>query len=495
MLLIMAISLYTSRVILAELGVTDFGIYNLVGGIILLFVFLNNTLTSATQRFLNVAIGKKDTDHAQRVFTACFKLNIYVSVVTIILANTIGLYFLQKVLSIPTNRESAAFWTYQLAILTTVVSIIRIPYNGLIIAQERMSFYAYTSIIETVLKLIIVLALSLIRYDKLIVYSVLSLCVITLITLWYIVYCKKHFIECKTNKTIDKNLIKEIGSFSGWGLLGSIGDIAYKQGTSFLVNIFYGVGLNATIGITNQVRTALYSFVSNVQVAANPQIVKSYTCKEIDHYQSLVFNISKYSYFLILLISMPVMINVDLILNIWLKNIPDYTNIFIILTLIFSLIDSLSSPLWTTMQATGNIKWYQIITSICLLLNIPITYICFKIGYAPYFVMIVQIIITIITLIIRVIFSHMMASLNWKLYIEYTIKPIIAVTIATTPIIVLIVLSTASWIRLAASITIGTVAILTAVWLTGLNVKERIYIKNYLKNLFYKIKHKRNITC
>ena len=374
MILIMVVSLYTSRIILNELGVEDFGIYNLVAGVVILFSFLSNAMITATQRYLSIAIGKKDEKYIQAVFSTSLLSHFFLIFFIFLAAETIGLWLINAKLEIPADRMSATNFVYQLAILTTCVNIIRIPYNASIIANERMSFFAYVSIVETFLKLAVVWALAITPGDKLVIYSFLLLLVAIVIDIAYWYYCQRFLLANKFYLKTNKKLFVELTSFSVWNLFGGLADIGYKQGTNIILNLFWGVSINAVLGITNQIRNALVPFIGNLQLAVNPQMVKSYALGDYEYFKILVYRISKYSYFLMLIIVFPIIFNIDLILELWLKNPPEHTAIFAILTSVYCLVDSLTGPLWAAMQAGGKIKRFQIVTGICLLLNLPVSY-------------------------------------------------------------------------------------------------------------------------
>ncbi len=482
----MVVSLYTSRVILHVLGVEDFGIYNLVAGVVVLFSFLNNAMTSASQRYMNVAIGQNDKNEIQRVFSSSLIMHISLIVIVLFFAETIGLWFVETKLNIPEGREVATFVAYQLAIVTTCTNIIKVPYNASVIANEKMSFFAYTGIVEVILKLLIVWLLLFFKSDKLIVYSVLLLLVNIILLIWYIIYCRSHFDANKFNITFDKSLLKEMCSFSGWNLFGGIADVGYKQGTHFILNIFCGVTLNATMGIINQIRTAIFSFTANLQVAANPQIIKSYTSGDYSYYQDLVFRISKYSYFLMLLICVPVILNADYLLHLWLKNPPEYTTSFTILILIFCLVDSLTGPLWTTMQATGNIRTYQIAISLCLLLNLPISFLVLKMGMSPDWVIVVQILIAFINVGIRIFFSYKYAKISALFYVEKVLFPIIFVTVLSIPLPIWLSYNMLNLTRLITTCLVSPTIIIFLIYFFGSSKEEREVLNKYLLNRFKK---------
>lgn len=448
MILIMVVSLYTSRIILNELGVEDFGIYNLVAGVVILFSFLSNAMITATQRYLSIAIGKKDEKYIQAVFSTSLLSHFFLIFFIFLAAETIGLWLINAKLEIPADRMSATNFVYQLAILTTCVNIIRIPYNASIIANERMSFFAYVSIVETFLKLAVVWALAITPGDKLVIYSFLLLLVAIVIDIAYWYYCQRFLLANKFYLKTKKKLFVELTSFSVWNLFGGLADIGYKQGTNIILNLFWGVSINAVLGITNQIRNALVPFIGNLQLAVNPQMVKSYALGDYEYFKILVYRISKYSYFLMLIIVFPIIFNIDLILELWLKNPPEHTAIFAILTSVYCLVDSLTGPLWAAMQAGGKIKRFQIVTGICLLLNLPVSYLFLMYGYAPSVVLIIQIVITGFTVGVRVLFVKYYLQFSIRNYVREVIFPIVFVTALSLPIALYIYAETGGYYRL-----------------------------------------------
>lgn len=448
MILIMVVSLYTSRIILNELGVEDFGIYNLVAGVVILFSFLSNAMITATQRYLSIAIGKKDEKYIQAVFSTSLLSHFFLIFFIFLAAETIGLWLINAKLEIPADRMSATNFVYQLAILTTCVNVIRIPYNASIIANERMSFFAYVSIVETFLKLAVVWALAITPGDKLVIYSFLLLLVAIVIDIAYWYYCQRFLLANKFYLKTNKKLFVELTSFSVWNLFGGLADIGYKQGTNIILNLFWGVSINAVLGITNQIRNALVPFIGNLQLAVNPQMVKSYALGDYEYFKILVYRISKYSYFLMLIIVFPIIFNIDLILELWLKNPPKHTAIFAILTSVYCLVDSLTGPLWAAMQAGGKIKRFQMVTGICLLLNLPVSYLFLMYGYAPSVVLIIQIVITGFTVGVRVLFVKYYLQFSIRNYVREVIFPIVFVTALSLPIALYIYAETGGYYRL-----------------------------------------------
>lgn len=481
MALIMLVSLYTSRVILNALGVVDFGIYNLVAGVVVLFTFLNSALMNASQRYLSIAVAQTDQNNLQKVFSTCLVLQVILCLIFILFAESIGLYFLNNKLSIPPERLNAANWVYQMSVISTCIYILKVPYHSIIIATEDMSFFAWLSIIETLFKLGIAYVISLVRFDRLIFYSFLLLIVSLLIWFAYVIKAHRSY-NLGLSFKYEPAKLKEIALFSGWNIIGGVADVGYKQGTDIILNIFSGVTLNAAMGIATQVRGAIYSFVSNLQIAANPQIIKSYNSGELKYYRLLIYRISKYSFYLIFLLSIPLILNMDFLLKIWLKNPPEYSIAFCKLTLTFCLVDSLSGPLWTSMQAMGKIRNYQILTSCLLLLNLPVSYLALKSGCAPDVIFYIQIGICFVILCVRVLFSNKYASLPIMSYLKEVILPIALVIIISLPLPLIISLETDGWFRLLITSFFSVLAIMTSIWLIGLKNDERKFVLKYLSS-------------
>ena len=394
-ILIMLVSLYTVRVVLNILGAEDYGIYNVVAGVVVLFSFVNNAMANGTQRYLNFYLGKGDVDKTKQVYSSSILIHFFIAIIFVIVAETVGLWFTNYKLNIPEGRHHAAMVLYQFTIITTVFSILRVPYNAVIIAYERMSFFALLSIIETILKLMIVFALKFFPNDKLILYSVLLTLISIIITFVYKIFCNKEFEIAHYNKVKDIALIKEMLGFSGWSLFGAVANMANSQGTNIAVNMFTNVTVNAAMGIANQVNSAVYSFVGNFQTAFNPQIVKSYAEDDKKYFMNLIFKTSKLSFLLLSFIAVPLLSNTGFVLKIWLKNIPDYSTHFVQLIILWSLIDSWNGPLWMSVQATGKIRTYQILVSLFIFFNLPLTIVALYFGASPEWVLIIRIIINL----------------------------------------------------------------------------------------------------
>lgn len=488
MLLIMAVTLYTSRVVLEVLGVEDFGIYNIVGGVVVLFSFINNAMATATQRFLNFELGRNDIKEVGRVFSMSMTAHISIALLVLLLAETIGLWFLLTQMNIPDGRMNAAVWCYQFSILTTCVQIIRVPYNACIIAYERMSFYAYISILEVILKLLIVFLLSIGGFDKLILYSILMFLVTVAVCYAYKIVCNRNFNISRYSFFWDKTLYKKLMSFSGWSLFGSAANVGAQQGLNILLNIFCGVTVNAAMGIANQVSHAVYSFVSNFQVAFNPQIVKSYASGDKAYFERLIFQASKFSFFLLFIISLPFLLKCDFVLSVWLKEVPEYAVPFTQLILIFLMIDAISAPLWISVQAMGNIRNYQILMGFLILLNLPLGYLVLYCGLKPESVLVIRVLINLIAYLLRLIFINGFISFHVFKYIKNVIAVILLVVILSVPIPLYVANLYQSFKGFVFTFVFSVLSVVVSIYFVGLTNGEKKYIRTTIGIAYSKIR-------
>lgn len=481
MLLIMGVTLYTSRIVLQVLGVEDFGIYNVVGGIVVLFSFVNNAMVTSTQRFLNYELGKKNLEATARVFSASVTIHWCIAIVTLILAETVGLWFLLNYIQYPQEREWAVIITYQFAIFSTCVNMIRAPYNAAIIAYEKMSFYAYISIIEAILRLLIVFLLLLANFDRLIFYSFLMFAVIGIVTLGYYAYCKSHFSTCRYTCHWDKDLYRRLMGFSGWSMFGGVANIGASQGLNILLNMFFGVTINAAMGIANQVQSAVYSFVGNFQTAFNPQIVKSYASGDRDYFIDLIVRTSKYSYFLLFTISLPLYICCEEVLSLWLGNIPEYAVSFCRLMILFSLLDAMQGPLWVSVQATGKIRDYQILMSVMILSNLPLSYLFLKQGYSPEVVLTIRCLLNLLILFVRLWYLRLLYDFPVWRYGREVICRIVCVTIISYGMISCLSMDVLPIVKILEVIFFSVIGNLFLVYILGFGNKERQLIIKQIK--------------
>jgi len=417
-LVVMLITLYTSRVVLQTLGAVDFGIYNVVGGIVVMFSFISGAMATATQRFMSYALGKGDNNEVQRIFSLSLLSYYVIAGVIIILAEIIGLPFLTTQMNFPDNRWTAVHWVYQLSILSFCINIIRTPYTASIIAYERMTFYAYISIIENVLKLVIVFMLTLFNDDKLIIYVILMTVVIAITNLIYYFWCRKNFQTCTYSYFWDKDMFRNLFSFSGWSMFGSLAAIGASQGVNIIFNIFTNVLVNAAMGIAGQVQSAINAFVNGFQTAMSPQIVKLYASGNIESMNVLINRASRLSFCLLFLFGLPAIIYNKLLLQVWLGEVPCFAVQFSQLMILFSMIESLSAPLFFSVQATGRIKYYQILISILLLFNLPIAYFLLKMGFSPVECLITKVIMQFLIHIARIIYLGKVMPFKISLYLK-----------------------------------------------------------------------------
>ncbi|MGB4415269.1 MAG: oligosaccharide flippase family protein, partial [Paludibacter sp.] len=431
----MVIGLYTSRVVLNALGVSDFGIYNVVGGVVAMFSILSGSLSSAVNRYLTFALGRGDIVQLKNTFSIAVKIHLILAVVIFLLSETIGVWFLNTQMNIPGNRMYAANWVFQFSLIAFVISLISVPYNASIISHERMKAFAYIGILEVFLKLFSVLILYYVGFsDNLIAYSIFITTVSLLIRLIYGWYCKREFVECTYHNIRDKTLFKAMFSFAGWNFIGASSHLLRTQGINVLLNIFCGTLVNAANGIAYQVFNAISGFVSNFMTALNPQITKNHAQGNKEYTFSLVFQGVRFSYYLLLLFSLPLLINTHYILQLWLKTVPEHTVLFVRLILIFALSESLSNTLITLMLATGNIKKYQIIVGGIQMLNFPISYILLKAGFFPEIVFVVSIVLSQICLIARLILLQGMVGLPIKKYLKKVYANVVTVTLISVPL-------------------------------------------------------------
>lgn len=383
MLLIMGVSLYTSRIILKTLGIEDYGLYNVVGGIVTMFTFLNGSLSSTTSRYITFELGRKSFDRLNKIFNIALFAHLVIAIIIVFLAETIGLWFFYEKMTIPASRMNAAFWVYQISIVTCFFSLTQVPYNASIIAYENMKIYAYVGIIEGLLKLIIVFLLYISPIDKLIFYSLLLCFVQVCIMIFYRLYCARHYEICKIKFCKDKTLFKEMFSYASSDLIGNISVLAQGQGLNLLLNIFFGPSVNAARGIAYQVQGAITQFSNNFMTAVKPQIIKSYAEGFTEDMMKLIYQSSYFSYYLMWIISFPILLETEYILQLWLDVYPTYSIIFIRLIIILCLIQTIKTPRSIAFQATGHIKWCNILVGTILCMAFPLAYLSLKLGGRP----------------------------------------------------------------------------------------------------------------
>ena len=492
MIVTMLIALYTSRVVLNVLGVEDYGLYNIVGGVVALFSFMNSAMSAATQRFITYELGRGDSKSINRVFSMSITSHLIIIAIFLVLAETIGLWFLNTQVQIPEGKEVTANWIYQFSIIVLCFNIISVPYSASIIAYEKMSIYAIISIVDAILKLVIATVLSSVSGDKLISYAFMLSIESIAVFLCYLIVSVRSFSVCKYTPVFDKELFKKLFGFSGWSMLGQMSLVGANQGSNILINIFYTVTVNATMGIANQVNVAVNNLVSSFQTAFQPQITKSYALGDFVGLNSLMQKASKLSFYLLYIVSFPLILNIHEILLLWLGNVPPFCEIFCILILIASMVNAIAGPLWMAIFATGNIKIYQIVISIIYLLDIPIVYLLFSIGCPPAYAIAVKIFLNVIILGVRIIFNaRRIPSFSTGLFLRNVLLPIGLVVLISVPTMMLldylVELSSIWWKLLV--IIIEVIFVSGIVYVVGLNCSERQFINNTIKTIAKRFKH------
>ncbi len=489
MLLTMLVSLYTSRVVLATLGETDYGLYNVVGGVVAMFGFLNAAMITSSQRYITFALGQGNLKNLKNVFSTSIQIHALIAIVIVILAETAGLWFLQNEMTIPAERVNAAQWVYHLSVLGMVVVIMGVPFNASIVAHEKMSAFAYVSILEVILKLLIVYILYIGNIDKLKLYAILMFLVQLCICLIYIIYCLRHFSETRCVHYRNKSLFKEMLSFAGWNLVGNGAAVAFTQGLNILLNVFFTPAINAARAVAVQVQGAVAMFSSNFQVAVNPQITKSFAVGNLDYMHNLVFRTSKFTFILLFCLSLPIILETEIILDIWLKEVPEFTVSFLRLMLCVTIIDAMAGPLMTSAAASGRVKVYQSVVGGILLMILPISYIVLKLGGNPTSVFIVHLCICCVAFIVRLFIIRPLIQLSIRQFVGEVIVRccLVAIISSIIPVLLRIVLpqNILSFIIVCcfSVLSIGLVS-----YKIGLNVSERMFIKNKIISLFAKLK-------
>ena len=428
-IVVLLLTLYTSRIILQTLGVVDFGIYNVVGGIASLFVFISSTLTNAIQRFMSFELGRKDIDRLNLVFTCSRALQLIIAVIILLFGETVGLWLLYNKVVIPEERFFAAFWAYQFSLGLCIVQITRIPYDAMIVAHEKFSAFAYFSIANVCTRLVVAITLPFVPFDRLIVYAFFIFLIGYALNLGYRFYTTHNFSYISNSWKIDKVVFREMFLFSGWTFLGNIAWMGYTQGLDIVLNLFAGPIGNAASAIAKQVQAAVATLSANVQTATNPQIIKCYSENNLVDMHRLMLGCTKFSFYFVWLIAMPLFLEMQFVLNLWLGNVPQYAVAFTRLILIISLLNTMSRPLMTSIHATGNIKKIQIIESLILICIVPLAYMFLRIGFPFYYIYIAYISVEIIAQMARILIILPAIHLSINRYLKVLICRMLIVAV------------------------------------------------------------------
>ena len=489
MLFMMAVSLYTSRVVLNALGVEDFGIYNVVGGVVAMFSMLSSSLSSAITRFITYELGTGNQENLKKIFSSAVTIQIGLAILIILLAEAVGVWFLNVKMNIPESRMAAANWVFQFSILTFAINLISVPYNANIIAHERMSAFAYISILEAIGKLTIAYLIIVSPMDRLVFYAILMCAVALIVRFAYGVYCKRHFEECTYRFIFDKDLLKRMFGFAGWNFIGATSAVLRDQGGNVVINLFCGPAANAARGIAFQVNTAISGFVTNFMTALNPQITKSYAVGDRKYMMTLIFQGARLSFYMLLLLSLPVLINTHYILGLWLKIVPDHAVLFVQLVLVFAMSESISNPLITAMLATGRIRNYQLVVGGLQMMNLPVSYILLRMGMFPEVVIVVAIVISQCCLAARLLMLRGMIGLSVRKYMKKVYINVLVVTIiaAILPFLLAISLEE-SFLNFVLLCFMALICTGITIYYVGCDKTERQFVLNKLHTIIDKIK-------
>ena len=489
MLAVMAVSLYTSRVILQNLGVSDFGLYSVVGGVATMFIFLNGAMSSVTQRYLSIEIGKNDDEQLKKTFNVSFVIHVLIGIAVVILCEAVGLWFIHYKMQIPEGRETAVFWTFQISMVMTFLSMITVPFNALLISRERMGVFAYISIFDVLFKLFVAFIIASAPFDKLIFYALLMAFSQLIVLAINVVYCKVKFVESRFYYYKFDTLYKEMVAFASWGLLGHFSTIITTSIQDMMLNAFFSPIVNAARGVAIRVSTAVQGFSKNFQLAVEPQITISFAQGRLGRTFSLIYNSSRFSLYLLWFLSSPIVLCVDEILGIWLVEVPDYTASFVILVMLNNLLVSTANALNMAIRANGKIKYPEIVGGIVLVLNLPLSLLFLKMGYSPLCVFIVTIFCTILAQGVRIYFAHKYINLPVRKYINSVfVKPFLIMLVsAIIPFLISHMLSFNSDLVKIIVVTIcSSISLLVFIYTLGMTRDERQMVLSIIRNKIFK---------
>lgn len=482
--LIMLVSLWASRIVLHTLGDTDFGLYNVVAGIVVTFSFLSGVMNSSCNRYYAIALGKNDTTALHAVFKVNLSLFVALTLLIVLLAESAGLWLLEAKMLIPADRMAACRAVYQLSIISFAASTLAIPYRSVITAKEKMKVYAYCSVVEALLRLLVVFFLEKAPCDKLVFYAFLYMLVSVGSNAFYVFYCRHFYPECRFGKgPVDRELAKEVLHFNGWGIIGSLASIGKNQGLNILLNLFYGPAVNAARGVANQVYVNVYQFVQNYALAFNPQIVKSYSAGQHSDCRKLIYQSSKMAFFLLYIICLPLILEMDCVLDLWLVDVPAHSAAFARIMLTVSLIDSMYHSLYFLVQATGKVKWYNIAVGGCQLMIVLVSYIILKTSSTrPETVMLVLLIFSILAQIIRILMAKRLCGLPLGEYCRKVLLPVGCTALAgALPALLFTLFLPAGTSRLLGCIAISLLSNGLAVLFIGLDKNERSSLLKFVR--------------
>lgn len=487
MLIMMIISFFTARITLNALGVTDYGINNVVGGLVSMFSMISGSLSTAASRFITFGLGEGNQEKLKQVFSTTVNIHLILAIIVVIAIESIGVWFLNNKMNIPIDRLYAANWVLQCSVLSFIIGLLSVPYNSAIIAHEKMSAFAYMTIFDSAAKLIIILGIYYYGGDKLILLSILTVVIGCIRQSIYWLYCKRNFAECKYSFVWENKIGLSIFSFAGWNFIGSSAGLLKVHGVNIVINLFNGPIINAARGIAMQVNSMIGQFTGGFMTAITPQIIKSYAAGEIERMHNLIYQSTRLSFYLFMFLSIPVIFEIEIILSLWLGQIPEHSALFTRLVLINTLIEIISYTLVNAQLATGNIKYYQIVTGGIQLLNFPISYIFLSLGFFPEITVIVAIVISQIYLLAQLQFLQKSIKLPIRTFFQKVYLNLVKVTIISSilPLICHIYIQTDTLRFFLVCITSLFSSVLS-IYYIGCSMKERKYIQQYIKKRFQK---------
>lgn len=490
LVLVLLVSLYTSRVVLHTLGIVDYGIYNVVAGFVSMFALLSTALTGATQRFYNYEIGKNGEDGIQKVFVSATYIQLIIAVIIILLTETIGLWYVTNKMVYPPEREQAVFVVYQASVIALLFVVMQVPYTAAIVAHEKINYYALISVLDVLLKLMIAIVVPLLGFDNLSIYGILIAGVSVIDFAFYSLYARRNYPQLRFKREFHTGTFVEMLKFSGWSALNTFSQVVKNQGLNILINLFFGPVVNAARGISYQIKSALLGFVTNITTAAQPQVTESYAIGNVERSKRLMFTISKFIFFSLYIVALPIMLEVGFILRLWLGNdIPEYSEIFTILVLIIALIDILITPITMIISASGKIGRFNLWYSIFSILVLPIAYLVLKIGYSPVSVYIISLLLSMLMEFASVIILKKEIGVSIRFYCQQVLIPIMGVVLSTSIIPLIVVNSLEPGLyRVIITIFLSLVIVAASSYYLGLNKSERVFIQEYAKKFFNKFK-------
>lgn len=491
MFVTLIIGLYTSRVLLSALGVSDYGIYNVVGSVVIMFSFINTAMVNSTQRFVTYELGKKDEKKLNRVFSTSINIHAIISFLIIIVSETVGVWYLNNKMVIPADRLVAANWVFQFSLLSSVVGMMNAPFSALIVAHEKMSAFAYMSLMDAILKLLIAYLIIITDGDRLIFYGLFLLIINVLERFVYVIYCKKKFTESKYHWCWDKKLYGDMSKFALFNFFGNFSYACYTQGLNLLLNVFFTPAVNAARGIAVQVQNAICNFSYNIEYAIKPQITITYSQNKIERMHALISLSARISFYALLIISVPILLETDQILMIWLNDVPEYAASFIRFSILIAWIEAMANPLQTAVQATGNIKRYQIIIGFLTFSILPLSYIALLFIQAPVVVYVVSLLFEIFIQVIKVVLVGNQINLAIKNYfVDVFLRTLMVAIIALVLVYPIYYFLNESLSRIIIVTICSCLIICILVFLIGLKKPERAMVNKKIEVLILKLKNK-----